>query len=257
MLRILYIFCSIILLASCYEKQDGCLDIRAENYDFSADNPCEDCCSYPTMSLRIQHNWGDTLLFIDSIYTNDLNQQLQILNVQFYISEINLLSDGVRYNTKENINVVTQSGSTSSIVDDITFIQNSRLNYAIGSFEDAREFDGMSFLFGINGNFSAADESNSFVEDIEMFDETTFVHTNFKMDYVHHAVSPDTLSFNLSDIETTQELQFTGKIDLPYGLDFSIGVIVDYEALLHDIDLNVIGQEYDKFLANLSDFFHI
>jgi hypothetical protein len=255
--RLLCILSTFFLLVSCYEKQEGCLNIRAENYDFGADEPCDDCCTFPTMSVRVIHNWGDTLLFTDSVYTNSLNQGIRLLNAKFYISNIQLLNDENAYSINESIDVAGISGTTSSIIDDITFIQNSRLNYAIGSFENAQDFTGLAFTFGINGNYTAEDEGDSFIQDENFFDEDQFIHTNFKMDYVLESLPTDTLTLTLNDINTTKDIFIPGNFELPLGIDFSLILSVDYEALLKDINFEKMEEEYAKILENLSDFFHI
>ncbi len=42
-------------LSACYEPKQGCLDILATNYDVSADDPCPDCCTFPTWTVAFQH----------------------------------------------------------------------------------------------------------------------------------------------------------------------------------------------------------
>jgi len=81
----------ILILASCYEKQEGCLDFRARNYDFGADEPCSECCTYPSMKLSVAHEWGDTSLMTDSVYFTLSNQAIKIVSAQFYVNKVSLL----------------------------------------------------------------------------------------------------------------------------------------------------------------------
>ena len=46
-----------VLLSACYEPTEGCLDVRATNFDLDADEGCADCCTYPELSLRFENVW--------------------------------------------------------------------------------------------------------------------------------------------------------------------------------------------------------
>ena len=45
-------------LLSCYEAIEGCLDSQAVNFDFSADNACDGCCSYPNLIINFNRVFG-------------------------------------------------------------------------------------------------------------------------------------------------------------------------------------------------------
>ena len=47
-------------LFSCAEKQEGCLDVYATNFEFEADKVCEDCCTYPVFELEVSHYWDSS-----------------------------------------------------------------------------------------------------------------------------------------------------------------------------------------------------
>jgi len=66
----LRLFCctaiSILILSSCYEPIEGCLDPFSSNFRLDADNDCEHCCTYPSVNLNLFHMW-------DSINLNQVN----------------------------------------------------------------------------------------------------------------------------------------------------------------------------------------
>lgn len=86
----------VLCCLACAEKEEGCLDIYATNFDFDADLACIDCCTYPIFELKVSHYWdslspfeyGDPIFEqIDSLDTIRINQ------LGFFITDIYLHSD--------------------------------------------------------------------------------------------------------------------------------------------------------------------
>ncbi|WP_235296346.1 MbnP family protein [Portibacter marinus] len=246
-----YIVLSLIVIwcISCYEKQEGCLDIRARNYDFTADEPCEDCCTFPNMQLRVTHTWGDTTLIRDSVYTNELGQKLKILKAEFLLSDISLLLDNEAYTVIDSVEVIDVNGSIIARADNFAHVRSDRFNYTIGSFDKAQDFTAISFVFGVNGRFT----NNDLVEDNTMFNDTTLTYTNFKMQY---EFNDDTLNYTLRSPVNTVDLIIPGNFNLPIGTDFTIQIFVDYQKLLNDINVLELGQaSTDQLILERIPFF--
>lgn len=241
-----YIISIILVSISCYERQEGCLDIAAENYDFTADDPCEDCCTYPTMSISVSHEWGDTLLFTDSLYQNDAEELIKILDVKFYLAQFELLLGEEGVGIEEELEVVSPSGESSLVSDNFTFVQESRFNYSIGTFNDPQTFEGASFYLGIPGNYIASDSLETFVEDASFFDEEAFVHTNFYMQYVVDTMSNDTLELFLNGTEFSERLSIQFNYEVPLGQDFSIPLVINYQELLRESEFSNLQSTSEK-----------
>lgn len=243
----------VVLLASCYEKQEGCLDFRAEDYDFSADIECEDCCTYPDLKLGVTHYWGDTTLMTDSVYTNSVDQSIKILNAQFYLTEVVLLDDGEETTVPETLEVVDSSGTSEEISAAFAFVRNTRFTYILGTFEEAQVYDGISFKFGVDGNY--IDEE--LVEDVLFFDDETYEYVNFRMEYITDQVTLDTLTFELEGVDFVSEIELSGTIDIPLGEEHTIDIIADYDLLFDDIDIENLNSDTEKasVLANFQQFF--
>lgn len=240
----------LLLLTSCYERQEGCLDIRARNYDFTADDSCDDCCDFPIMKLGVSHMWGDTTLMEDSIYLNSFNQEIQILKAQFLLSEISL-SDGLDSETvSEMIDVVDINGNTLTLPSNFALIDTDLFNYSVGSFEKAKDYTRLHMTFGIDGLFT----NDGVVDENGFFDEETLTYTNFKMQYVFNN---DTSLYNLIGPSNSLPLEFDGFFELPIGIDFVIPLSVDYQKLFEGIDFSKLGsEETDQMIIdNIIPFF--
>ena len=249
----------VALCSSCYEKQEGCLDITATNYDFGADKACEDCCILPNLKISMIHEWGDTTLMHDSLYHNVNDQYIQILDAKFYLSDFTLIDDNNEVTIEDELIVESITGQESTIYDNIVFLQTSRFNYTIGSFAYPSTYDKLRLTFGINGNYIAADDSESFIEDDSFFDNITYEHINFQMTYVIDTMAMDTLVMNLKGIEWAQTLNLEGGFEIPLGRDASIPLKAQYQSLFSDTDFSKLDEtsELAKIKSNFSNFISI
>lgn len=246
-----------LLASSCYERQEGCLDIRSDSYDFFADDPCEDCCTYPTMTWQVTHEWLDTFLMEGEIYYNNLDQYIQVISSEFYISELALLKENEEFVIDEVLEVVDKAGAALTISNSIQFVQSFRKSYPVGSFRYPDTYDALGFTLGIPGNYVASDSTETFVEDVSFLDEEICEHTNFRLEYVVDTISMDTLVMELIGTSTIEEISLEALNEVPLSEDFTISIIARYDLLFNDIDLQNLESDVEKvkLQAKLSEMF--
>lgn len=258
-----YIFLLIlttVLMASCYERQEGCLDINASNYSFVADDPCEGCCTYPTFSIKLKHFWKDTILFPDSVYVTDLQEQIQIVENSFYISDIVLTSDsGQSFRIEEKIDVTDPENMISEIFEDIEFTELTRQNYSIGTFKSPFVVSKLDFVIGIAGNYIATDEEDDFISDPDFYNEESSHHTNMRFSFVDDFVTNDTLSIASIGKQMVVPVSIGMSYEIPTGTSFSIPVVLDYDLLMKGIQISDLkGNEgLTKLQDNLKTAFRL
>jgi hypothetical protein len=150
-----------LLFSSCYEKEEGCLDIQAVNFDPGADLACEDCCTYPSLSLRVEHRviFDDTIVPFryDSLYSvepfPDVN--FRVHRLRYLISGIRLLNTEGEGRVTDTVSVyVSQNpGDTTSLiaVNDFVLADRSFLQAAqLGGWDGYGVFDRLEFIFGVD-----------------------------------------------------------------------------------------------------------
>src|SRR5690349_2250009 len=88
---------------ACFEPKYGCLDIAATNFNPAADKDC--CCRYPKLLLDVNQVY-DTLVFRqDSLYPGTGGHLFRIRNVAFYLSDFQLIKDGVTFETEDVVDL--------------------------------------------------------------------------------------------------------------------------------------------------------
>ncbi|MEL7248932.1 MAG: MbnP family protein [Bacteroidota bacterium] len=216
-----------VVLSACYEPTEGCLDVRATNFDLDADEACADCCTFPSLSLRFSNVWTypDTIvsLRLDTFYVDAEGNPFRFNRIRFYWSNLRLVtSAGAELQLTDSLDLsIAEGGDTSriTILDDITLADiNSRTEtVSLNTLEPS------GTLFQLQATFGIEDPTNKAV--------TTSVSTS-------HPLAPQAGRMNLGSdlgyifakIEYFQDTSSTDpilrEINL-YGDDFRRDLMLD------------------------------
>ncbi len=132
---------------SCYTRKEACLDLLASNYDVSADDACASCCTFPKLRLEISHLVKDSTYRVDAIYTNDLNQAFNILDVRYYVSSFELYNKTT--GKKVILEKIKNQDSTIVLPDDIKILRSVDGSIEIGTIKDYGNYDSLTFRLGL------------------------------------------------------------------------------------------------------------
>ena len=147
------------LVSACYEPSEGCLDIRATNFDLDADEACGDCCTFPTLSLRFDNVWSyqDTTppLDLDTFYVDAAGNPFRFERIRFYWSNLRLqTSSGETIRITDSLDIsIGENGDTNmiTILDDIALadISGSSRTVSLGTLEPSGTLTQLQATFGI------------------------------------------------------------------------------------------------------------
>lgn len=245
-----------LLAASCYEAQEGCLDIEAVNYDFSADENVPEDCQYPELRLNIAHRYStpDTIYAFqlnDSVYLDRNNQPFKIGDLRFYISNFKLLeSDGTEAGVEETLTIsIPQDDGTllEEVIEDNYAIASPSLaqTFTIGTQRESFQVSGFRFTLGIEGTTNEADPE--FMPDnhpLSYQDSTLYFSQDSGYVFNYISLFRDTTAVDtipeILRIGTTpylQEFTFSTDVKKNNGVNFQINLQVDYSLWFADIDV--------------------
>lgn len=272
------------LISSCYTPTDGCLNIDATNYDASADEPCDDCCTFPNLNLKITHSittpgtsGQDSCInhSADSTLNNLANNFFQIKGMEFYLSDFQLvMPDGSISEVEDELTFMiyddplSQTSKDTTIKDDFVLIQRSSFNYTIGEFRQPGAYVELRFKVGIDEKLSSINadtlaSSHPLSSNNLMHYETRdsgFVYQEF-------SIVNDTLT-NSTEIEVYKigkETANSVQVILPLvrelepGFDVEIPLKVNYSTWLKGINFATNDIELIKsiIVSNTADAFEI
>lgn len=143
----------LVLAPACYEREEGCLDINAVNYNASADDNC--CCTYPTLSFSVQHRMDTLVWQRDSVYQTTDGQWFRLLDAAFYLSEFSLRQNNQAYRISDSLLFqVFASGGTDTVgqffIDDFTLLRRTTTSLSVGTFSADGAFDQAQFRLGLS-----------------------------------------------------------------------------------------------------------
>ena len=149
----------LLFLSACYQKREGCLDIRAVNYDVRADISCADCCTYPRLSIKLEHRavLTDTILPFryDSVYAlaSHPDVPFRFHRTRYYISEVRLEGSGNTGWVNDSITLYLPQGTDTiplRVVNDFVLGDRNFLQAVqLGSWMGEGSFDRLTFTLGL------------------------------------------------------------------------------------------------------------
>lgn len=150
---------SLFILSSCYEPQESCLDIQATNYDVSSDDPCTDCCTFPSLTLAFQHivetDADTSFLRYGVFYPNEgtsvTTDSVMFDQASFFISNILLKKlDGTTVGVDDTLALEFSSGDPVTISDNFAKLDRAIVSSRnVGTVITEGVFDSIQFTLGL------------------------------------------------------------------------------------------------------------
>jgi hypothetical protein len=273
----------ITLISSCYTPTDGCLNIDATNYNASADEPCDDCCTFPNLNLKITHRittqgtFGQDSIInhsADSTFSNGTNK-FQIKGMEFYLSDFQLvMSDGSIAEVEDKMtfmiyeDAISQTSKDTTIKDDFVLVSRSSFNYRIGEFRKPGSFVALRFTVGIDEKLSSID-ADTLASSHPLSSENLMHFSSRDSGFVYQEFSlvNDTLTdptevyvYQMGK-ETANSIQLIRPFfrELEPGFDVEIPVRVNYTTWLKGINFADDDMETIKsmIVSNTAEAFEI
>lgn len=252
---------AITFLSSCYTPTNGCLDIDATNFDASADEPCDDCCSFPNLNLSITHSitvlgsqGQDSCInhSADSTFTNGGNNFFQIAGMSYYLSDFQLImSNGDVSEVEDELTVmiyddpVSQTSKDTTIKDDFVLVTRNAFNYTVGEFRQPGTYMEIRFKVGIDEDLSSID-ADTLDSSHPLSSENAMHFSTRDSGYIYQEFSlvKDTLTdaTTIEDFSTGKETANSVQVTLGLigevepGFDITIPLKVNYSTWLKGIN---------------------
>ncbi len=245
-------------LSSCYEPEEGCLDVAAKNFQVDADMACpDDCCEYPSLKLVLSHRVGapgndEPLRYLTSVYTDAQRQVFRLQKMQYFLSNFTLhASDGNTTKVTDLIDVQSYNPDGSltdnQLTDDFLLINPSfSTSLTVGEIQVNGTFEAISFSLGLDELANLTDTSS--VEEghpLGSIDDRMFVDEDQGYAFVEAAilrdtVATDTIPAEVSLIGADQRIDyfipFGQPFDLNPGFNISISLHINYATWLNAIE---------------------
>ncbi len=236
--RIFFLFLGLAVL-SCSKPVEGCLDIRATNYNVSADEAC--CCTYPVLKLLISHAADTLFQSPDSIYTNQAGQLYRLTGARFFLSDfIFYVRDLGPVEVTDSLVLIQEDGSRQRVKDDVIQIQRSLSTYTVGTVVTSGWIDSISFQIGLLPELAAVLPA-AVPADHPLRSPLTGLYTegsgfqSLTTDLISLSTGPDTLQWSTA---LTRRITLESAVFAQIGYNINIPITVDYLHWINEEDLS-------------------
>ncbi len=232
------------LFFHCGNRETGCTDVNAVNFDPEADINEE--CQYPKLNVSFAHLFDGVAFRPDSVYINDVNDTFRIKEVKFLFSYLHPVRDGIEFEMEDTITIDVGTGGVSDaflVEDNFGRPELNTFSFDVGTFIENGSFDGIHFILGLS------DRVNELVPD-SLAEKSHTLARNLENDWVEG----EGYNFVYLKLETNltaeeplvRELRVFGadewmKIEMEKSLTFNRGYNIN----------ETINVDYDKWFSGM------
>ena len=216
-------------LTSC-QKEEGCTDETANNFNAEAEVACEDCCTYDvvtTMRLNINHETNGNPFALNEVYTDDFGNDYRFTRFQYYLSGVGLHN---------------ASGATSS--SSYLLVDPSQGTFDLGTALPGT-YDEIRFTAGIDSATNHADPSLYESGDPLGF-QTPSVHWSWSSGYIFWAIE--------GEVDADNDGTFEGTFLFHIGMDsFRRDVVLTKNNTIAEGQINTftVNADYTRFMDGI------
>jgi len=223
----------------CNTRIQGCLDPNATNFDLTAEKACDDCCTFPTVSITLSQKWGDNNFSTDNTFFDIHSQPYKIIDLQYFLSSFAWESS---FNEVYTVDSSTANcpGEMFNYTNDINVIRPTSFVYTLGSSRMPTEIDSLGFHVGLVEDFSCLDDSLSSTPDIltsssPLWDPATGTLSTIRL--IVNRLPSDTIVDTLFlDVHQAEKIAYRGV--MKQGENFSFLLTVNYVSWFSTVDVN-------------------
>lgn len=247
-------------MCSCYENQEGCLDIRATNYEVTADVECDDCCTLPTAGIRLTTFNRDTTFRLGDTIVNDLGQQIILLGLVYFASDLQLGVEGELVAAVDSLVLATDT-DTFAIAASVARVNRRVTSFTFGTFLDDGQITEVRFNLGLPaevvGRSVEGPTSNAVSTDPDSLVSEDLAYTTQRLRVVVGPELVDTMVLNVP--ATLGAVPVTVAVDTftVRGQNKFVDLNVDYGIWFDTIDFTTMSAEEiaQRLQTNLSQAF--
>ncbi|MEO6130305.1 MAG: MbnP family protein [Saprospiraceae bacterium] len=227
-----------ILVQGCTTRVEGCLDIAAANFEFTADRPCNDCCTYPVLSVSLSQKWNDRNFSTDSTLSDRNGHLYRISDLKYFLSSWSWKGEGQLVYTVDSSELTCGTGKLH-FTPDILVVDSRQFQYVLGTIRESPMVDTLMLRLGLSSDLDCLDPSASETPSILSDKGILWDDSTKSLATIRLVLQKDTSQ----EIFDTLLVHFSNDISLPYELNFTPGIstmlklTVDYAKWFSGVDI--------------------
>jgi hypothetical protein len=251
MVKVFLILSCCVFLASCYTNVEGCTDPQAENYGFTADIPCDDCCVYPKFKLIINHKWGKDFFQNGKEYINAVGSRFLISEHKLFLGAIQMRDSVGKPIENRSLKEFLIKNQTLSLAVNYCLINNTLLDCDAGRIRYLGKISGLDLQVGTEDSFDSLDSLTASTDGSLSRNERMYSSSKYASFYMRSQVVGQT---NISQLflfdDVSIKLPLTNVLINQQGKDAEVNITLDYQKLFANINftLDTDAQKRQKLI---------
>lgn len=246
-------FLILISISGCNTRIQGCLDVNADNFNLNAEQTCDGCCTYPSVSLSLTQKWGDrNFANTDTLY--DINgQPYKITSLVYFLSDW-IWEDGQGILYHVDSDTVTCEVGDLKYSPDVLPIGTEQFIYPLGNFRKSPVIDSLHFIMGLTQDFSCLDSEIPGTPP-ELTDQSPLWNSqSASLETMRLIFQPDTAVESFDTIFISDEVILTLAYPFEFipGKDSQFMLTVDYSLWFKDVNIADTASFRQSIISNFA-----
>lgn len=224
-----------LLLTQCYEREEACLDLLAQDYTITADDACDECCTYPEIQLRVFPMLGDSLFNMDTLVFNEAGQSYFIRDVVIILSKFELaIADVGVLKIRETAAFEDQDDEQIDLIDDHIPLRISSSVLDVGSIRENGLVDSLSFLVGVDHELVSVNEESVIFDYDTLYTDEGYYDISLYIE-LQGSIQMDKVVRFFVNADESRILLEPDNVTKEARVNFGTQIEVDYQKLLNEV----------------------
>ncbi len=245
-----------IFIQGCIMRADGCLDIAAENFDLNADRACDNCCTYPTISIILSQKWNEKNFHSDSIWHDVNGDSFMIRDLKYLLSSFSWIGTDLASYTIDST-TISCPGQTVHYTPDIIQVDSRKFNYILDSIRLFPSIQTLKLKLGYVPELECVDEAADNIPVVlrdasPLWDSIMDTRAAIRI-VLQRDLSSETL--DTVYIHTCQAISIDYADSFELGKDQVLNLTIDYSLWFEAFNLQDLNSVYDSVLNGIQGSF--
>ncbi|MGB4849549.1 MAG: MbnP family protein [Saprospiraceae bacterium] len=228
----------LLILVGCTSRAEGCLDVAAANFDFSADRSCEDCCTYPLLSISLSQKWNDRNFSTTDTLKDKNGLTYKINDLKYFLSSWSWLNADLHLYTVDSAEI-SCIGGVLTYTPDIILVDSRQFQYTLGTIRQSPVIDSINLKLGLSAELACIDATSTDIPPVFSSSSPLWDKQSGTRASVRLVLQLDTSiqTFDTLYIHTLQDIGLGYDLGFAAGIPTTIKVTVDYAKWFSNADI--------------------
>ncbi len=249
---ILLVLGYLFLATGCNTRVEGCLDVAAANFDLNADRACQDCCTYPVISISLSQKWNDRNFSTADTLLDSNGKLYRINDLKYFLSSWSWIDSGNITYTVDSAEIACND-HILRYTPDIILVDSRQFLYALGTIHKSPTMDSIQLKLGLLPALDCIDEIDSNTPSILSDKSALWNHQLSSRAALRIVLQRDITmeTFDTVFIHACENINLGYDLDLKPGIATTLNLSVNYALWFSHVDIQNLNSFETSILTGI------